>query len=187
MRLVFIYGPVASGKLTIARDLSVLTGLSVFHNHLIVDAVTAIFPFGTDEFVRLREELWLTLIREAAEANVSLIFTFAPEPTVSEGFPSRVRDIVESAGGDVSFVRLTVPEAAQEERLGAADRSQFGKLRSVDVLRRKREQFRACEAKMPTAVVTIDTGRTPSISAAREIAEVLKLPRTDRVQGERES
>jgi hypothetical protein len=128
MRLVFIYGPVASGKLTIARELGALTGLSVFHNHLIVDAVTAIFPFGTDEFVRLREELWLTLIREAANANVSLIFTFAPEPTVSEGFPSSVRDVVESTGGNVSFVRLTVPEAEQEERLGAADRSQFGKL-----------------------------------------------------------
>ena len=36
-RVVWIYGPPASGKLTIARELSTLTQLPVFHNHLAVD------------------------------------------------------------------------------------------------------------------------------------------------------
>jgi len=44
MKLVFIHGPVASGKLTIARALGQLSGFAVFHNHLVVDAVAAVFP-----------------------------------------------------------------------------------------------------------------------------------------------
>ena len=61
--LVFIFGRAAAGKLTIARELSRLTGLPVFHNHLIVNAVVAVFPFGSDEFVRLRDEFWMATLR----------------------------------------------------------------------------------------------------------------------------
>ncbi len=50
--LVFIYGPAAAVKLTTARALGRLTGLPVFHNHLVVNAVVAVFPFGSREFVR---------------------------------------------------------------------------------------------------------------------------------------
>jgi cytidylate kinase len=39
MKLLFLYGPAASGKLTIARELTTLTGFALFHNHLVVDAV----------------------------------------------------------------------------------------------------------------------------------------------------
>jgi hypothetical protein len=59
MKLLFLYGPVASGKLTIARELATLTGFALFHNHLVVDAVAAVFPFGSERFVKLREQFWL--------------------------------------------------------------------------------------------------------------------------------
>ena len=89
MHLIFIHGPAASGKLTVARELAKLTGLPLFHNHLVVDAVAALFPFGSAPFVRLREETWLAAFREAAEADHSLIFTFAPERTVRPEFIAR--------------------------------------------------------------------------------------------------
>ncbi|MBN9539607.1 MAG: shikimate kinase, partial [Alphaproteobacteria bacterium] len=72
MKLVFFYGPVASGKLTIARLVAERTGLPLFHNHLIVDAVAAVFPFGSKAFVMLRERFWLETISTAAEAGQSL-------------------------------------------------------------------------------------------------------------------
>lgn len=50
MKFVFIYGPVASRKLTIARELGRMTGYAVFHNHLIVDAVAAVFPTEAQRF-----------------------------------------------------------------------------------------------------------------------------------------
>lgn len=155
MKLVFIHGPVASGKLTIAKELGRMTGYAVFHNHLVVDAVAAVFPFGTEQFVRLREKMWLDVMREAAMAKRSLIFTFAPEPTVVEGFDRRVVESVSAAGGSTHFVQLTVPAVVQEERLTAPSRAAFGKLQSVDVLRELRTQFEASERAMPKGEIVM--------------------------------
>ena len=175
MKLVFLYGPLASGKLTIARELAALTGFALFHNHLVVDAVAAVFPFGNERFARLREQFWLAMFREAAEADHSLIFTFAPEASVAPDFPDRARQAVEAAGGEVTFVRLTVPRDEQERRIGNPDRAAFGKLRSLDMLSELRDQLTASEAAMPTAAFTIDTGITTPTAASRLIAERLNL------------
>ncbi|MEO1956129.1 MAG: AAA family ATPase, partial [Gammaproteobacteria bacterium] len=37
MKVIFLYGPPASGKLTIAKKLADKTGISLFHNHLTFD------------------------------------------------------------------------------------------------------------------------------------------------------
>jgi hypothetical protein len=177
VKLIFLYGPVASGKLTIARELAAVSGLPVFHNHLVVDAVASVFPFGSERFVKLREQFWLTMLREASEADRSTIFTFAPEPSVVPGFPERVRDAVVSVGGTVCFIRLTVPADEQERRIVNPGRAEFGKLLSVDLLRDLRADFAACEAAMPAATLTIDTSAVQPRAAARMIAEALELPR----------
>jgi len=175
MKLVFIYGGAASGKLTVARELANLTGLALFHNHLIVDAVAAVFPFGSESFIRLREGFWLTMFREAAVAGRSLIFTFAPEASVAPGFPERARAIVATTGGTTDFIRLTLSIDEQERRIDAADRSAFGKLRSLDLLRQLRDQFEACEVAMPPPRLTIDTGQVAPEEAARMVAAILDL------------
>lgn len=169
MQLIFIYGEVASGKLTVARELAERTGLGLFHNHLVVDAVAAVFPFGSTEFVSLRERFWLDVIGEAARTGRSVIFTFAPEPTVAPDFAERARTLVEAAGGEVIFVALTVPLDEQERRLLEPSRSEFGKMRSADLLRRLRHRFAACMAAMPQAEITIDTGTTKPVEAALSI------------------
>jgi hypothetical protein len=40
MRLVYIHGPAASGKLTVGRELQKLSGFALFHNHLVVDTLS---------------------------------------------------------------------------------------------------------------------------------------------------
>lgn len=175
MQLVFIYGQVASGKLTIGRKLSGITGLPLFHNHLIVDAVGAVFPFGTEPFRRLREELWLKIIGEAARAGKSLVFTFAPEPTVDRGFARHVQSLVQQFGGTVLFVALEIEPAEQERRLLDPSRAAFSKLRSPQLLGELRPEFVRCMAEMPAPDITIDTAVVSSEGAARQIAERVTL------------
>lgn len=173
MRLVFLYGQAAAGKLTIGRALAARTGLALFHNHLVVDAVASVFPFGSDAFVRLRERFWLEVIAEAACQGRSLIFTFAPEPSVAEDFPERVQSLVESHGGQTLFVALTLDRAEQERRLVAEDRAVFGKLRSLELLRALHGEFERCMAAMPAPALAIDTGSTSPEQAAEHIAHLL--------------
>ncbi|MGY1814740.1 hypothetical protein [Blastococcus sp. SYSU D00820] len=172
-QLVFLSGPIASGKLTTGRALAALTGLPLFHNHLVVDALLAVFPFGSPEFVALREEFWLRTFATAAGAGRSLVFTFAPEPTVPAGFPDRVRRTVEQAGGRVRFVELAVSPAVQEARLAAPDRTAFGKLTDVGVLR---SLVPAAGLAVPAELV-VDTDASPPERSAATIAAALGLPR----------
>ena len=173
MRFLFIYGPPASGKLTIGRMVADRTGLSLFHNHLIVDAVAAVFPFGSEQFVQLRERFWLDTISAAAHAGRSMIFTFAPEPTVAPDFPARLYQAVEHAGGEVLSVALGVEDADQEKRLIAADRAMFGKLQSLDLLRELRPAITACMNAMPPAALRIDTVQTTPGEAAESITQLI--------------
>ena len=176
MRLIFIYGAVASGKLTVARELGCLAALPVFHNHLIVDGLSAVFPFGTPAFIKLRESFWLAVMREAARDGRSIIFTFAPEPTVTDGFPETARRTVQEAGGETVFVRLTVDPDVQENRLNEPSRSEFGKMGSVEQLRQLRAAFDICENRMPSAAFAIDTTNLTPREAAVLIANRLGLP-----------
>lgn len=173
MKLVFIYGLAAAGKLTVGRELAALTGLPLFHNHLVVDAVGAVFPFGSEPFIRLRESFWLQTFREAAQAGRSLIFTFAPEGTVDPGFPERARAAVEPFGGEVLFVALTVSPEEQERRIDNPSRGEFGKLRSAELLRSLRGDFQDALAAMPAPHLTIDTEACEPREAADRIAGFL--------------
>jgi hypothetical protein len=135
MRLIFIHGPAASGKLTVARALSERTGLPLFHNHLVVDALLAVFDFGSPAFVRLRESIWLDTFSAAAEEGRSLIFTFHPEASVAPDFPERVVSLVSGAGGTVEFVALGCAPERIEARVADPSRQASGKLSSIAVLR----------------------------------------------------
>lgn len=170
MEIIFVYGPVAAGKLTVCRELAKLTGLPLFHNHLVVDAVGAVFPFGSEPFIRLRESFWLQTFTEAARSGRSLIFTFAPEATVEPGFPDRVGAAIQPFGGSVVFVSLTLSREEQERRIGRADRSEYGKLTSVDLFRELRDSFDASMAAMPAAELSINTGSCAPADAAARIA-----------------
>jgi chloramphenicol 3-O-phosphotransferase len=172
MELVFIHGPPAAGKLTVAKALVDLTGYPLFHNHLVVDALSAVFPFGSEAFVRLRQAFWLEVFETAAAEGRSLIFTFAPESTVPADFVAQAQARVAKAGGSVRFVALEISDEEQERRLVAEDRARFNKLRSLDILRRLRAGPSGVD---PPAELTIDTVATPPDVAARRIVEALAL------------
>lgn len=173
MHLIFLFGQPASGKLTIAKALAARTGLALFHNHLVVDTVGAVFPFGSESFARLRERFWLDTFEEAANTGRSLIFTFAPEPTVAPDFPGRVRTLVETGKGKVVFIALTVPPEEQQRRLVEPDRARYGKMRSPELLRQLADDFAACLAAMPAPALTIDTASMTPDQAAEKVAALL--------------
>lgn len=176
MDLVFIHGPAAAGKLTVGRELAALTGLGLFHNHLVVDALLAVFPFGSESFVRLREQMWLDVFADAARQELSLIFTFTPEPTVSADFPDEAERIVDGHGGAVRFVELSCPDDEIERRIENPSRAEFKKLRSVKTLREIRAAQAGVEQPTPRADLSIDTSQWTPAESARQIQMAFGLP-----------
>lgn len=169
MKLIFLHGAPAVGKLTVARELVALTGFRLFHNHLTVDLVSSLFPFGSEPFIVLREKIWLAAFAEAVRNNVSLIFTFNPERTVSESFVQNTIELVQGAGGKVVFVELTCAEKELEDRLDDASRKEFGKLASVEQYRTLKDLGAFQFPKLPNHL-SVDTTSQPPEDSARLIS-----------------
>jgi len=175
MKLVFIHGPAAAGKLTVGRALQDLTGFRLFHNHLVVDTLLAVFPFGTPSFVTLREQIWLSVFEAAAKDGISTIFTFAPEATVNPSFIDKAVSTIQNAGGEVCFVKLDCPIDVIEERLEDSSRARFFKLNSVGVFRNLREKGADLFPELPHGL-TIDTSTMQPSESAKKICEHFQIP-----------
>ena len=160
------------GKLTVAEELARLTGFRLFHNHLTVDLVTSLFPFGSEAFISLREQIWLDAFREAAKNDVSLIFTFNPESTVRENFIQKTIDVVEAAKGEIDFVELVCDEAVLEERMEDASRKKFWKLASVELYRSLKAAGAFSFPKLPKGLA-LDTTRQSPAETAKLIQEYI--------------
>jgi chloramphenicol 3-O-phosphotransferase len=165
MKLIFLHGAPAVGKLTVARELARLTSFPLFHNHLTVDLVSSLFPFGSEPFITLREQIWLAAFGEAARNQVSLIFTFNPERTVREGFIQETIHVVAAAGGRVVFVELTCAEEELERRMEDASRREFGKLTSVEQYRSLKDAGAFHFPKLPNGISVDTTTQSPADSA----------------------
>lgn len=177
MNLVFIYGKPATGKLTVARELARMTGYKLFHNHLTVDLLLAVFEFGSAPFVDLREQMWLSVFARAAKERLpGLIFTFAPETTMQPDFVDRTLNAVESAGGRVQFVKLICAAEEIYRRIDSQSRQQTGKLTSHEVYEKLDAAGVFGMSHMPEAKVCLDTGKFNPTEAAQIIARDLRLP-----------
>ena len=175
MVLLFIYGAPAVGKLTVARKVAELTGLRLFHNHLTVDLLLSIFDFGSKPFVLLREQIWLSVFREAARRKVSLIFTFNPERTVRDSFIPATIEAIESEGGSVEFVQLTCSEQELARRLVNPSRSQYGKLASLERYHDLKNSGAFDFADIDQTALRIDTTELAPDDTARLIATHFSL------------
>jgi len=169
-RLVFLYGPPAVGKLTVAKAIAERLPFKILHNHVTIDAVTEVLPFGSDTFWRVVGRFRRDLVAAAAEENIDLIYTFVFAP----GDEQHVADIVssyENAEGAVSFVQLLAPREVLRQRVLADSRRQYGKPTDAETLDRMLDEY-DCFAEIPERdSLTIDLATTSANDAADQIIE----------------
>jgi AAA domain len=176
MKLIFLHGLPGVGKLTVARELAILTGFRIFHNHLAVDLVESVFEFGSLPFVELREKVWLEVFARAAAAQLDgLIFTFAFDCTVRSGFIEDTREVIESSGGEVLFVELRCSSEELERRIESPSRQRFGKLSSAGRFRELKVAGAFVDPGIPTGRLAMDTTELSASDAARLIVSKLGL------------
>jgi hypothetical protein len=75
MHFAFLYGPPGVDKLTIGSGLARFTEYKLFHNHLSVNLVTAVFERDSEVYVQLLRRIRRDVLVEAAQHDVSLIMT----------------------------------------------------------------------------------------------------------------
>ena len=176
LKLVFIYGPPAVGKLTVATELAELTSFRLYHNHVSVDFVRSVFQFGTPTFWRLVDKFRREILEEAAKGGIDTIFTFVYGKGVDDEFVKDIVRRVESHKGRVCFVRLYCDREVLLSRVGNRSRKELGKLTTKSGLVRMFRKF-DLDAEVPAAKsLAIDTGNRSPRQIAREIARHYHLP-----------
>ena len=116
MKLVFIIGDAAVGKMTVGQELMKITGLRLFHNHMTIEPVIEIFGRydgkTTDE---LREVIFRNF---AASENYGMIFTLMMDfdmPSEWENL-EQIKSIFEPYGTEFYYVELIAPQEIRLKR-----------------------------------------------------------------------
>ncbi|MDY3280648.1 MAG: shikimate kinase [Eubacteriales bacterium] len=118
MKVVFLIGNAAVGKMTVGQALMRRTGLRLFHNHMTIEPVIEIFgAYNGRATARLRE----VIFEEYAQSdNAGLIFTYmmAFDQPSDWTYIQHVKDIFLSARPDTTFyhVELVSSQAVRLQR-----------------------------------------------------------------------
>ena len=114
MKLLFLIGDTAVGKMTVGQELMKQTGLRLFHNHMMIEPVIEIFgAFNGHVTQQLREVIFREFVKSD---NAGMIFTFmwAFDMQSDWDYAAHVADIFKQQGGEVYYAELI---ASQEVRL----------------------------------------------------------------------
>jgi AAA domain len=109
MKLVIIFGQHAVGKMTVGQELSKLTGLKLFHNHMTIDLLSNLFDFDMPAFRRLNGLFRREIFEEVAKSNLQgLIFTYmwALDQQSDWDNIEDIMNIFKSNGAEVYLVEL---------------------------------------------------------------------------------
>jgi chloramphenicol 3-O-phosphotransferase len=169
-----MYGPPATGKLTVATELAGLTGYPLFHNHMTRDLVGGIYADTLQDHYDLVHTLRNDIFEYCAANDTNLIFSFVYDGPEDDGIVADMVKAVTAHRGQVLFVELQAPETVLLERVTNESRKQHKKLTDRRVLASLLKQ--AAYPSVPYKnILKIDTSETAPHEAASLIASHFDL------------
>jgi hypothetical protein len=169
MLLVCLYGAPGVGKLAVGRYLEKATGHLLLHDHLTIETATAIFPFGSSGFSKLRSNLFGTLLDTACATRKGVIVTHADDIFWEPSFESVLRSSLHSHQHLLRRVFLECSESEHERRITDASRGQYRKIQSLDRLRSLIDQGEFDITRPRAGDLVLDTTETSARATARQI------------------
>lgn len=122
MKLVFILGDAAVGKMTVGQELIKITGLRLFHNHMTIEPVIEIF--GRYDGKTIAEMRDLIFRNFAASESYGMIFTMMMDfdlPSEWE-YLEHIKSIFEPYGTEFYYVELIAPQEVRLQRNATENR-----------------------------------------------------------------
>lgn len=135
MKLIFIHGSPAVGKLTVAKALLRLVPARLMDNHSNVDLARTIFDFGVPGFWELVHSSRCVALHAAAKHGVPLLVTtYCYVEPDDRAAVDEFEAIVGQYGGEMYPVFLHCSREEAARRVGNPDRVERGKVTSAEGL-----------------------------------------------------
>ena len=116
MRLLFIFGAHAAGKMTVGQVVSRITPMKLFHNHMTIEPVIELFgTYNGAVTERLRQIVFEEFVKTD---NYGLIFTFiwAFDEAYDTEYVRWLTKLYQDTGAQVDFVELLSPQDVRLQR-----------------------------------------------------------------------
>ena len=143
MKLLFIHGAPASGKLTVAKAVLQAVPGKLFDNHAAIDVARTVFDFGAPGFWDLVHEIRCAVLKAAVAQNTPLVVsTFCYADPDDLAILRDFEAIVEGRGGALLPVFLHCSREEAMRRVGNPDRAARRKMTSAENLNAMLDQER---------------------------------------------
>ena len=116
MKLLFLIGDAAVGKMTVGQELMKITDLRLFHNHMTIEPVLEIFGrFDGKTIQELRDVIFRNF---AASDRTGMIFTMMMDFDMESdwAYLEHVKQIFEPYGTEFYYVELIAPQEIRLKR-----------------------------------------------------------------------
>jgi tRNA uridine 5-carbamoylmethylation protein Kti12 len=168
---VFIYGPPAAGKYTIAKALSQALTWPLLHNHIIIDCVETVIAWRRPGFFAACADVRVALTQRALENHVSLVSTFvyAKGFDADEALVARLRDTAARTNARFCPVHLRCSDDALRARCVAPHRAAMKKIAAPETLDAMLAEFDCRSEISCTESLSIDT---EALSVSESVAAI---------------
>ncbi len=169
MKLLFLHGAPAAGKLTVAKALLGMVPGRLSDNHAAIDLARTVFEFGAPGFWELVHSVRCSTFDAVAEHGVSLLvttFCYA-EPDDRPQFED-FEAIMRRHGGELLPVFLHCSREEAVRRIGNPDRVERRKMTSAQVLIKDLDRYNLSPVPRPDCL-KLDTEARTAEATARAI------------------
>ena len=168
MKLIFIHGAPASGKLTVGKALQKIVRAKLFDNHAAIDFAKSVLDFGAPGFWELVHSAKITALDAAVRNGVPILISTGcySEPEDRRNFEEGEL-IVKRDGGYLLPVFLSCSDTIREQRVCNPDRVERQKMASVEGLRKFNREWNIAPVPRDNCL-HLDSGQTePEVIAAK--------------------
>jgi hypothetical protein len=177
MKLLFLHGAPATGKLTIAKALLRTVPGRLFDNHAAIDLARTIFEFDAPGFWDLVRNVRYASLDAAGEHGIAMLVTTYcyAEPDDRPEF-EKFEEIVQRHGGKLLPVFLHCSRDEALRRVGNPDRLERRKMSSVEALNKFLDDHTFTPVPRADCLM-LDTGMRSAQATAQEIVRHYGLGR----------
>jgi hypothetical protein len=175
MKLLFLHGAPAVGKLTVAKALLRTVPGRLFDNHAAIDVARTVFEFGAPGFWPLVQVVRASVLDAAAEHGVPLmVATYCYAEPDDRPALEQFEAILQRRGGELLPVFLHCSEAEAVRRVSNPDRAQRRKITSKTGLAEFLTQYNIVPVPRPDCLM-LDTEARSADATAQAIIRYFRL------------
>ena len=183
MKLMFLIGDAAVGKMTVGQELMKITDLRLFHNHMTIEPIIEIFGYYYGNAInRIREVVFEEF---SLTENYGIIFTYmwAFDQKSDWDYVEHVSNMFRSKGADVYYVELVAPQEIRLQRNITENRlKNKASKRDIEISNQrlidadKKYRCVSCEGEVTfEKYIKIDNSNLSAETVAKMIKEIFNL------------